>query len=105
MISWIGLDDVLGAFHHILVTESLKGPINFTAPHPVSQAYFTKSLADALHRIAFLRVPEVMIRGVLGEMGEELLLYSTQALPQKLLKSGYSFFNPDIVSFFKEAEF
>lgn len=89
--SWIAIDDVLSAIYHSIVSEDLRGPVNFTAPEPVTNARFTEALAEALGRPAFFHVPELALRALLGEMADEMLLSSTRALPSRLLGSGYTF--------------
>lgn len=89
--SWIAIDDVLSAIYHSLVTESLRGPVNFTAPEPVTNAEFTETLGSALGRPAIFHVPAFALRALLGEMAEETMLSSTRALPSRLLGSGYTF--------------
>ncbi len=95
-MSWITLDDILRAFYHVLYTDALSGPVNFTAPTPVKNQRFTQALAQVLHRPAFFQVPEFALQWTLGEMGEELLLSSANALPDKLTSSGFVFQYPDL---------
>src|SRR5690606_16759172 len=67
-LSWIAIDDALAALSHVLTDTSLHGPINVVAPHPVTNAEFTRTLAVALHRPAVIPVPAVMLRALFGEM-------------------------------------
>jgi hypothetical protein len=90
-ISWIALSDLLTAIYHCLTVETLSGPVNITAPNSITQAEFAKQLATFLRRPAFFHIPAILLRLVFAEMGEELLLASTRAYPQKLLDSGYNF--------------
>lgn len=90
-MSWIALDDIVGSILYLLEKESVAGPVNLTAPDPVTNAEFAKALASALHRPAVFAQPAFVIRAILGEMGETLLLGSTRVLPRKLEQSGYSF--------------
>jgi uncharacterized protein (TIGR01777 family) len=90
-MSWVTIDDVVSAIEHILTNEDIKGPVNMVAPNPVSNREFTKTLGVVLHRPAILRVPSWAIQAVYGEMGKELLLASTRALPHRLLSSGFEF--------------
>lgn len=94
--SWIAIDDVLAAIYHSLVTERLRGPVNFTAPEPVTNAVFTETLGRALGRPAIFHVPAFALRALLGEMAEETMLSSTRGLPSRLLGSGYTFRYPDL---------
>lgn len=90
-MSWVAIDDLVLAFDFILRTAGLNGPVNITAPNPVTNAVFTKALASTLHRPAFLPVPAFMARLLFGEMADELLLCSTRALPKRLLQAGFVF--------------
>jgi uncharacterized protein (TIGR01777 family) len=90
-MSWVTIDDVVSAIEYILIYEDIKGPVNMVAPNPVSNREFTKTLGTVLHRPAVLKVPSWAIQAVYGEMGKELLLASTRALPNRLLSSGFDF--------------
>lgn len=89
--SWIHIDDIVGAIHHVLRTESLSGPVNLVAPTPVKNGEFTRTLAGVLHRPALAPLPAFMARIALGEMATELMCSSQRVIPQKLQASGYSF--------------
>jgi uncharacterized protein (TIGR01777 family) len=88
---WISLDDEVGGIRHALEHDDVVGPINLTGPTPVTNAEFTKALAAALHRPTSIPVPAFAIKGALGAMGEELLLYGQRALPARLEATGYQF--------------
>ncbi|MFC1846340.1 TIGR01777 family oxidoreductase [Chloroflexota bacterium] len=90
-MSWVTLDDVVQAIEYVLANEDLKGPINIVAPNPVSNREFTKILGMVLNRPVILRIPSWAIQAIYGEMGRELLLMSTRALPRRLLTSGFCF--------------
>ena len=96
--SWIDVQDEVGAMHHILKTESLTGPVNLVAPHAVTNAEFTKTLAAILRRPAFVPVPAFAARLAFGQMADELLLASQHVEPTKLLQSEYSFQSTDLVN-------
>jgi len=90
--SWIHVDDIVGAIHHALDTQSLSGPVNLVAPNPTRNAEFTKILASVLGRPALFPVPEFALRAALGRAAaQELLLASQRVEPAKLAASGYSF--------------
>lgn len=90
--SWIHVDDIVGAVHHAMRTESLAGPVNLVAPNAVRNSEFTKVLASVLKRPAIFPVPEFALRLALGKMAaEELLLSSQRVQPGKLGASGYKF--------------
>ena len=93
-MSWIALDDVTRAIHHIIKDRTLSGPINLVAPNPVQNKNFTKILGKVLHRPTILPLPAFLVRLIFGEMGEALLLGSTYVTPKKLLDSGYKFSYP-----------
>jgi uncharacterized protein (TIGR01777 family) len=94
--SWVALDDVIGAIHHAIFTESLQGPVNATAPNPATNLEFTKTLGRVLHRPTIFPLPAFMARIVLGEMADELLLASARVQPEQLLASGYAFRFPEL---------
>ncbi len=90
-MSWVVIDDVVGAIGHALIHESLSGPVNVVAPNPVSNVDFTKTLGGVLHRPTFATMPAIVVKILFGEMGEALLLSSQRVQPVKLQESGYSF--------------
>jgi uncharacterized protein len=89
--SWIHVQDLVGAIHHIMKNDLLQGPVNMVAPKPVRNTEFTKTLARVLSRPAILPMPAFAVRTVFGEMGQELLLSSQKVEPGKLISSGYPF--------------
>lgn len=91
MWSWIALEDVAGALVHILVTDSLAGPVNVVAPNPVSQREFAATLGHVLRRPSFMPLPAFAARLVLGQMADDLLLPDQNVRPARLLESGYPF--------------
>ncbi len=95
-VSWVTLDDAVGALVHALVTPGLAGALNVTAPQPVTNAALTAALARRLRRPAGLAVPAFALRLAAGELADGLLLASQRALPRALLASGYAFRHPDL---------
>lgn len=89
--SWIHVEDLVAAAWHVTQTQSLRGPVNLTAPNPATNAEFTDALAHALHRPAILPMPAFAARLALGEFADEGLLASARVVPQKLLESGFEF--------------
>jgi uncharacterized protein len=87
--SWVAMEDVVGSILHLIDTP-LSGPVNVTAPNPVSNAEFTKVLASVMHRPALLAVPEAFLK-LGGGMFEEMILSGGRIVPRKLLESGYQF--------------
>ncbi len=95
--SWISLDDVLGAIQHALHNEKINGPLNITAPCPVTNIELTRALGQVLHRPTLFPVPAFAARLVFGtQMANETVLASQRIMPQKLLDTGYSFQYSDI---------
>ena len=90
-VSWIDHDDLVALIFHALVTPSLRGPVNATAPHPVTNATFTTRLGNALRRPTLLPVPSLALRGMFGEMGKALLLDGARVLPEAATRSGFRF--------------
>jgi uncharacterized protein len=90
---WIHISDIVGIFRHAISTSSLKGPVNGVAPESVTNAEFTKELAHAVHRPAFLPVPEMALRALMGEMAD-ILFHSQRVVPNAVLQSGYTFRYP-----------
>ncbi|MDX2225741.1 MAG: TIGR01777 family oxidoreductase [Verrucomicrobiae bacterium] len=94
-VSWISIEDVISAIDFCLREESVSGPVNLTAPHPVSNGEFTATLARILRRPALLPVPgAVRLLPLAGEMIGNLLLTDAMVLPQKLTTREYPFIHP-----------
>jgi uncharacterized protein (TIGR01777 family) len=90
-MSWIDLQDMVGAIHHILKNDLIQGAVNLVAPKPVRNADFARTLASVLSRPAIFPMPAFMVKTIFGEMGEALLLGSQKVEPGKLISSGYPF--------------
>jgi len=97
-ISWVALDDVVGAIIYAIGTESLTGPINTVAPNPVTNEEFTRVLGRVLSRPTIFPLPAFAARLAFGEMADELLLSSARVEPRRLLESGYRFRYADLES-------
>jgi len=95
-MSWIDMEDVLGSIYHTLTNESIDGPVNITAPNPVTNKEFTKTLGRVMARPTPLTIPSTAVKLALGEMGKEILLSSTRVMPETLLKTGYRFNTPHL---------
>ncbi len=95
-MSWIALDDAVGAILHVLVVEQLKGPVNIVSPNPVTNAEFTKTLGKVLWRPTLFTVPAFGARLAFGEMADELLLASQRVKPARLVSTGYPFIYPHL---------
>ncbi|HEV2175715.1 MAG TPA: TIGR01777 family oxidoreductase [Terriglobia bacterium] len=95
-VSWIALDDVVGAIHHALSTDALRGPVNAVGPTPVTNREFTKALGRVLSRPTIFPVPAFAARATFGEMADALLLASQRVEPARLLAGGYQFQFPEL---------
>ena len=93
--SWVGIDDLVAAYAHVLEGD-LAGAVNVTAPNPVTNEQFTKALGSALHRPTVLPVPAFAARTLFGEMGEAMLLGGQRVLPARLVEAGFDFSAPTI---------
>ncbi len=95
-VSWIALDDVAGSIRHVLLDGHLSGPVNAVSPEAATNRELTMVLGRLLRRAALLRVPALVVRLALGEMGKALLLASARVVPRRLLASGYEFCYPGL---------
>ena len=95
-MSWIALDDAIGALRHALATDALRGPVNAVAPTPVTNAEFTRTLGRVLGRPTFVPMPAFAARLALGEMADELLLSSQRVMPVRLQATGFTFRYPTL---------
>ena len=95
-LSWVAMDDAIGAIHHALMTESLEGPVNLTAPEPVRNRDFAATLGRVLRRPALVPVPAAALRLLFGDMADTALLASQRVLPARLIQSGYEFRYPSL---------
>jgi uncharacterized protein (TIGR01777 family) len=93
-MSWIALDDVVGAIDFAITSDRLAGAVNVVAPNPVTNAEFTQELGHALHRPAVASVPGFALRLAYGEMGEAVLLASQRVMPTALERAGFPFRHP-----------
>jgi len=92
-MSWIHIDDMIAVILAAIYQPSLTGIINATAPMPVSNQEFSKTLSKVLSRPCIFRVPAFMLRILMGESAD-LVLYGQNVLPQKLLKNNFKFQYP-----------
>lgn len=95
-MSWIHIQDMVGAINHILKTDLLHGAVNMVAPRPVTNAEFTKTLGAVLSRPTIFPVPEFVAKLAFGQMAEEVLLASQRVEPTKLVSNGYPFQYSDL---------
>jgi uncharacterized protein (TIGR01777 family) len=97
-MSWITLVDLVRVITHVLADETVHGPVNAVTPEAVTNERFSHVLAALLGRPALLRVPAVAVKLMFGEMGRELLLASTRAVPGRLTASGFRFEYPELAA-------
>ncbi len=96
-MSWIMRDDVIGVIRRAIEDERYNGPLNVTAPKPVTNAEFTRAIARTLHRPAIFPAPAWALRLAFGRaMVDEALLASTRAMPARLQELGFEFQYPDL---------
>jgi uncharacterized protein (TIGR01777 family) len=95
-MSWISIEDAIGAIYHALMTDSLAGPVNAAAPQPVRNREFAHTLGRVLGRPALVPVPAVALRLLFGEMADVALLGSARVLPARLEEAGYAFRYPEL---------
>ena len=96
-MSWVSLTDVVGALQFLIAEKAVSGPVNVTAPNPVTNAEFAHTLGKALHRPAVLPAPAFALRLALGEMAEPLTLTGQRVLPRRLLEAGFAFLHPTLL--------
>lgn len=102
-MSWVSLHDEVGAILHALRSDDLSGPINVTAPNPVTNADLTSAFGRAVRRPARLPVPKVALDVVLSRGLASAITSSQRALPARLEAHGYHFKHPDVASAFDAA--
>ena len=90
-MSWIALDDVIGALQFALSNETMNSAVNFVAPNPVRNAEFTKTLGKVISRPTLFPIPEFGVRLAFGEMADALLLSSQRVEAKQLIAAGYQF--------------
>ncbi len=93
---WIHVHDEIGAMIHLLEKTDLSGPVNLVAPEAVTMKQFCSSLGGALHKPSWAPVPAFVLRAILGEMANALVLRGQKAGPAKLLRSGFTFKFPNL---------
>jgi len=91
VVSWIGIDDTIGAMLHCLTCTDLHGPVNIAAPAPVTNAHLMQTLATVLHRPLFPPIPAKVLRTIYGQMASEILLSGCDVSAAKLTASGFCF--------------
>ena len=90
-LSWIHLTDMVGAIMHCIESQAVSGPVNMTAPHPVTHRSFADVVRNVKTTVMGMGIPGWIMRLVVGEMADELLLTGQRVIPNKLLSAGYEF--------------
>ncbi len=99
--SWIAIDDVVLALHHLLTQPELSGPFNIASTQPATNAEFTRTLARVLGRPAIFPIPTFAAKLVAGSMVDDLLFSSARLAPEKLIRSGFMFRLPELDGAFR----
>ena len=102
-MSWISMDDQIYSMYHLMMSEGASGEYNLTAPNPVRQKQFARTLGKVLRRPAFAPLPGFMMKIMFGEMGVRLTLDSQRVLPKNLQESGYEFVHNDLESALRDS--
>jgi hypothetical protein len=97
-ISWISRDDMVAAMLHCLSCPSLKGPVNITAPEPVTNAELMRTIARIMRRPLLFPLPGWFLKMIYGQMASEILLSGCRVSSQKLQDSGFIFRHPTLQS-------
>lgn len=95
-MSWVGRDELACIVEHVLVTDTLVGPVNPVSPNPVRNADFAATAARVLGHRQGLTMPAFLIHLLLGEMGDEFILASRRIEPRRLLDTDYHFRCPEL---------
>jgi uncharacterized protein (TIGR01777 family) len=95
-MSWIAMDDLLGAIRFCMQNDKVCGPVNFVAPNPVTNYEFITSLEKVFNQKTFLPVPAFLLKLFMGQKAQDLLLSSTRVHPKKLLDHQFEFRYPTI---------
>jgi len=94
-MSWIHIEDLVRSIE-FLMKSNYSGPFNLTAPNPVRNAEFTRTLCEVLRKPCFLPVPAFILKILFGEMADYLLLRGQKVIPRRLLEAGFQFRYPDL---------
>jgi uncharacterized protein (TIGR01777 family) len=103
-VSWVGRDELASIIEFALTSESLTGPVNAVSPNPLRNAGFAAVSTEALGQKPGGTMPAFLVRLVMGEMGEELILASRRIQPAKLLAAGYRFRFPELEAALKHEQ-
>lgn len=104
-LSWIHREDLVRAILFILDNKQAHGTFNLTAPEPVTNAEFTRTVAQRIRTWFSLTVPSFVLKLLVGEMANELLLTGQKVIPEKLIQSGFEFKYPTLALALDEMSF
>jgi hypothetical protein len=99
-VSWVHRLDWIEIVRWIVQTTSVSGPVNATAPHPVTNRHLARALGHALHRPSLVPVPGFALKVVVGEFADSLLT-GQRVIPARAQKDGYPFRYPEIEQAFR----
>lgn len=102
-MSWISLDDEIYAIHHLMMNSECEGAFNLTAPEPVRQKTFSKTLGKVLRRPAFAPIPGFAMKILFGELAGPLLIEGQKVIPKRIQESGYEFLHKDLESALRDS--
>lgn len=95
-LSWIALTDLVRVIDFLLTADEVSGPVNAVAPNPVTNREFTRRLGRVLRRPTIFPLPGLVVRALLGEMGQALLLEGNRVHPARLEQVGFRFLYPEL---------
>ncbi len=95
-LAWVSREDVIRAINFLIKHQEIQGPVNVVAPLSLTQKEFARILGKVIHRPGFIPTPGFVLKFVLGDMADELLLKGQHVIPQKLQKAGFMFEHPDV---------
>lgn len=96
IMSWISLRDLVNGIVFIVENPQLSGPVNMVSTGACRQTEFAKALGKAMGKPSFMHTPSFMIKMMMGQLGQELVLTGQRVVPAKLLKAGFEFKDTDI---------
>ncbi len=95
-LSWIVMSDLMDAVDFILHNNTIEGPVNLCTPNPVTNFQFAKTLGRVVSRPVIFNLPSTVLKTIFGEMAKEELLFSTRAVPDRLINSNFEFTFPEV---------
>jgi uncharacterized protein (TIGR01777 family) len=101
-VPWVHVDDVVGAILFALDNQAASGPVNVTAPEPVTNKQLSRMLGRVLRRPAFAPVPALAVKALYGEMAE-IVTTGQRAVPRRLQELGYRFRQPELEAALRDA--